>query len=82
VNRVCQPDELDGVVTDLLRTILANGPLAVGSCIEAVNSGLERGLDDACLLEATLFGVGASSDQMREGTTAFLERRKPVFRKE
>ncbi|MEX1311512.1 MAG: enoyl-CoA hydratase-related protein [Candidatus Sulfomarinibacteraceae bacterium] len=82
VNKVCRPDELDGVVTDLLRAILANGPLAVGSCIEAVNSGLEMGLDDACLLEATLFGVGASSDQMREGTTAFLERRKPVFRKD
>jgi len=81
-NVVCEPDELDAVVSDLLASILANGPLAVGSCIEAVNSGLEMGLDDACLLEATLFGVGASSDQMREGTTAFLERRKPEFRKE
>jgi enoyl-CoA hydratase len=81
-NQVCEPDELDGVVNELLGDILANGPLAVGSCIDAVNSGLEMSLDDACLLEATLFGVGASSDQMREGTTAFLERRKPDFRRE
>lgn len=80
-NVVCDPDELDVVVAELLGSILANGPLAVSHCIEAVNSGLEMCLDDACLLEATLFGVGAASDQMREGTTAFLERRKPDFRK-
>jgi len=81
-NLVCEPDELEKVVGDLIASILANGPLAIANCIEAVNSGIEMGLDDACLLEATLFGVGASSDQMREGTTAFLERRKPEFRKE
>jgi enoyl-CoA hydratase len=76
VNLVCET-----VVAELLAKILANGPLAVSHCIEAVNSGLDMGLDDACLLEATLFGVGAASDQMREGTTAFLERRKPQFRR-
>lgn len=81
-NVVCEPDELEGVVGKLLHTILANGPLAVSHCLEAVNSGLDMGLDDACLLEATLFGVGAASDQMREGTSAFLERRKPEFRKD
>lgn len=80
-NLVCDPEELDNVVVELLGTILGNGPLAVSNCLEAVNSGLEMSLDDACLLEATLFGVGAASDQMREGTTAFLERRKPEFRK-
>jgi len=81
VNRVCDLSELEGVVEELLKTVLANGPLAVSHCLEAVNSGLDMGLDDACLLEATLFGVGAASDQMREGTTAFLERRKPEFRR-
>lgn len=81
VNLVCEPSELETVVAELLAKILANGPLAVSHCIEAVNSGLDMGLDDACLLEATLFGVGAASDQMREGTTAFLERRKPQFRR-
>jgi enoyl-CoA hydratase len=81
VNSVCSPDDLEDQVARLLKTIRAQGPLAVSHCLEAVNSGLDMGLDDACLLEATLFGVGAASDQMREGTTAFLERRKPDFGK-
>lgn len=81
VNAVCEPADLDRVVSDTLASIRANGPLAVGLCLEAVNAGLDMGLDDACLLEATLFGVGAASDQMREGTKAFLERRKPEFGK-
>jgi enoyl-CoA hydratase len=80
VNTVCEPDELDGVVSKLLGKILANGPLAVSHCLEAVSYGLDMGLDDACLLEATLFGVGAASSQMREGTSAFLEKRTPDFR--
>ena len=81
VNAVCEPADLDGVVAGILEAVMGNGPLAVSHCIEAVNSGLDMGLDDGCLLEATLFGVGAASEQMREGTTAFLEKRKPEFRK-
>ncbi len=80
VNAVCQPEELTATVTGLMDKILANGPLAVAHCIEAVNHGLDMAFDDGCLLEATLFGVGAASDQMREGTSAFLEKRKAVFR--
>jgi enoyl-CoA hydratase len=80
-NRVCVAAVLHEEVEKLLRAILANGPLAIAHCIEAVNHGLDMAFDDACLLEATLFGVGAASDQMREGTTAFLEKRKPAFRR-
>jgi len=80
VNAVCQPEELTATVNGILGKILANGPLAVAHCIEAVNHGLDMPFDDGCLLEATLFGVGAASDQMAEGTTAFLEKRKAVFR--
>jgi enoyl-CoA hydratase len=79
-NAVVEPGELVAEVDKLLQKILANGPLAVSHCIAAVNHGLEMGFDDACLLEATLFGVGAASEEMTEGTTAFLEKRKPVFR--
>lgn len=80
VNRVVEPVALTQAVTELLQSILANGPVAVGHCIDAVNYGLDMAFDDACLLEATLFGLCAASDQMREGTAAFLEKRKPRFR--
>jgi enoyl-CoA hydratase len=79
VNRVVEPVALTQAVSELLGSILANGPVAVGHCIDAVNYGLDMAFDDACLLEATLFGLCAASDQMREGTSAFLEKRKPRF---
>jgi enoyl-CoA hydratase len=81
VNRVCEVVELTQVVNELVAAILANGPLAVGHCLEAVRFGLDMPLDEACLLEATLFGVGAASEQMKEGTSAFLEKRKADFRR-
>ncbi len=80
VNRVCEPDELEGVVGEFLKPILRNGPLAVAHCIEAVNRGLGLPLDEGCAVEATLFGVGASSPEMTEGTAAFLEKRRADFR--
>jgi len=80
VNSVCDQPDLVATVDKLLGKILANGPLAVSHCIEAVNHGLDLPFEDACLLEATLFGIGAASEQMNEGTSAFLEKRKPEFR--
>ncbi len=80
VNRVCGLDELGDVVGNLSAQVLANGPLAVSNCIEAVNHGLDLPFEDGCLLEATLFGVGAAGDEMREGTAAFLEKRSARFR--
>ena len=80
VNAVCPSPNLTERVNELLKEILANGPLAVGHCIVAVNHGLDMPFEDACLLEATLFGVGAASDEMREGTSAFLEKRRARFR--
>ena len=81
VTRVCEPQELVVAVEKLLRTTLANGPLAVSHCIEAVNHGMAMPFDDGCLLEATLFGLCAASEQMSEGTAAFLEKRKPQFKR-
>jgi enoyl-CoA hydratase len=48
--------------------------------IEVVNRGLEISFDKGQFLEATLFGVIASTDDMREGTTAFLQKRKAEFK--
>jgi enoyl-CoA hydratase len=64
----------------LLRTILENGPLAIRACLEAVDSGLETSLDQALLLEANHFGLLSGTDDMREGTRAFIEKRKAVFK--
>jgi enoyl-CoA hydratase len=80
VNRVVPADTLMAESETLLRGILANGPLAVRLCIEAVDAGLEMSLDEALLLEANHFGLLSSTDDMREGMGAFLEKRTASFR--
>ena len=80
VNRVVPADKLLAESETLLRTILENGPLAIRACLEAVDAGLDTGLDQALLLEANHFGLLSGTGDMREGTKAFLEKRKPVFR--
>ncbi len=80
VNRVVEPVELTQAVTEMLRAVLRNGPLAVAHCIEAVQYGMEAPFDDACVLEATLFGLCAASEDMAEGTAAFLEKRRARFK--
>lgn len=79
VNRVVPAAELLGAANALLQTILANGPLAVAHCIEAVNAGCDLPLADALTLEATAFGLLAATDDKREGTRAFLEKRPARF---
>jgi enoyl-CoA hydratase len=80
VNAVCEPVELTQPVNRMLGLILANGPRAVANCLEAAYHGLDMAFDEGCMLEATLFGVGAGSPEMAEGTAAFLEKRTPNFR--
>ena len=60
---------------------LATGaPVAMRYIISAVNKGVEMPFAEACQYEATLFGLVASTEDMREGTAAFLEKRKPEFK--
>jgi enoyl-CoA hydratase len=80
VNRVVPSDRLLGQTESLLRAILANGPLAVRACLEALDAGAEMGVDQALLLEASYFGLLSGTEDMREGTKAFLEKRKPAFK--
>ena len=82
VNRVVPADRLMAESEQLLRTILENGPLAIRACLEAVDNGLDTGLDEALLLEANLFGLLSGTADMREGTAAFAEKRKAAFRGE
>jgi enoyl-CoA hydratase len=64
----------------LIGQMLANGPLALAQCIEVVNRGADISIEEAMALEAAAFAMLASTDDMREGTSAFLEKRAPTFR--
>jgi enoyl-CoA hydratase len=79
VNRVVPAEQLLPESEQLLTAILANGPLAIRACLEAVDTGLDLGLDQALLLEANLFGLLSGTADMREGTAAFLAKRPPRF---
>jgi len=79
VNRVVPANELLPSATAMLHAMLANGPLAVAYCVESVNRGNDLTLDEALTLEATAFGLLAATDDKREGTQAFLEKRPPRF---
>ncbi len=63
----------------MMRGILAMGPLAVRLAMEAVDQGTEMTLDEGLLLEANHFGLLAATDDMKEGTAAFLEKRAARF---
>ncbi len=80
VNKVCAPEKLLETTEMLLDTIYLKGPVAVKLCIEAVNHGMELTLDEGIHLEANLFGLCFSTDDMKEGTSAFVEKRKPNFK--
>jgi enoyl-CoA hydratase len=60
---------------------LANhAPIALRYIMTAINKGLEMPFAEGCVFEATLFGLIASTEDMREGTAAFLEKRRPEFK--
>jgi len=80
VNRVVPAAELATEARTLAQAIAAKAPIAVRYILEAVAGGLEMSLADAQDYEATLFGLVSTTDDMREGTKAFLEKRKPEFK--
>jgi len=79
VNRVFPKDQLLGEAKAIAARILENGPVAVALCLDAVNRGLEMPLDEALRWEAAQFGLSCATEDIREGTTAFLEKRKAKF---
>jgi len=80
VNHIYEPTELIPAAEALAKKIIANGPLAVKFAMEAIERGVEMPLEEGLFLEATLFGVACATDDMREGTKAFLEKRQAQFR--
>ena len=79
VNRVVPQSELLLTAEQMLRKIAANGPVAVALAIEAVDNGYHAATEDAQRSEATMFGLLASTSDMREGMSAFLEKRAAKF---
>jgi enoyl-CoA hydratase len=80
VNHVYEPAELLPAAETLAKKIIANAPLAVKFTMDAIERGTEMPLEQGQFLEATLFGIIASTEDMREGTRAFLEKRPAQFR--
>jgi enoyl-CoA hydratase len=78
VNYVTTPEELISKTKEILTLILSKSPVAVGKAIEAINSfdHTKAGFDK----EVSLFAESFASEDCKEGTTAFLEKRKPVFK--
>ena len=79
VNRVVAPEETRAAAEELLDTILKNGPIALRFALNAVDQSLEHGIEEGLGLESHLFGLLASTDDMREGMAAFLEKREAEF---
>ena len=80
VNRVVPAADLVKTATEMMKVMIANAPLALAGCIEAVNRGYDTSIGDALAFEATAFGLLAATEDKREGTRAFLEKRPATFK--
>jgi enoyl-CoA hydratase len=80
VNRVVPAAELMASARALAHQLARSAPIAMRYIVNAVNKGSEMPFAEASQYEATLFGLVASTDDMREGTAAFLQKRKPEFK--
>jgi enoyl-CoA hydratase len=79
VNAVVPQAELLDYCRGWLSKVLANGPLALGLVMDAVDTGLYGGIEEGLRFEAAAFGMSAATEDSREGTRAFLEKRRAAF---
>jgi len=80
VNEVVSAADLIGRAEAILKQIMANAPIAVKFSLDAANKGLETSQREGLALEASYFGICAATEDKKEGTSAFLEKRAPKFR--
>ena len=80
VNRVVPAAALMSEARALAEQLAHNAPIATRCILDAVNRGLEMSFAEASAFEASLFGLVTATEDMREGTAAFLEKRKPAFK--
>jgi enoyl-CoA hydratase/carnithine racemase len=79
VNEVVPAADLITRAEAILKQIFANAPIAVRFALESVNKGLEASLAEGLSLEASLFGLCAGTEDKKEGTQAFLQKRAAQF---
>jgi enoyl-CoA hydratase len=80
VNHVVEPAELLARSRELLGSILENAPVAAAAILECVDAGERCGIEEGLRFEAACYAAVSSSEDRREGTSAFLEKRRPVFK--
>jgi enoyl-CoA hydratase/carnithine racemase len=80
VNEIVPAADLITRAEAILKKIGSNAPIAVKFALEAANKGLDTSQGEGSLLEASYFGLCAATEDKKEGTTAFLEKRAPQFR--
>ena len=80
VNHIYEPAELMPAAEAMAKKIAANAPLAVQYSMEAIEHGMEMPQEEGLFLEATLFGLCCATEDMHEGTRAFLEKRPAQFK--
>jgi enoyl-CoA hydratase len=79
-NKVVEPESLLDAAKEIAGKIMKQAPLAVSYSKEAVNQGMNMDLDSACAKEADVFALCFSSEDQKEGASAFLEKRKAAFK--
>jgi len=79
VNRVFPPEELSEGTMKMVQTIISRGPVALRFALEAIDRGANMPLREGEIMECDLFGLAASTADMKEGMAAFLEKRKANF---
>ena len=81
VNHVVSQLELTEAVNSLAKSIIKNGPAAVAASLKCIHMGYDKDLENGLDIELNVFAELFETDEQREGTTAFVEKRKPNFRK-
>src|SRR4051812_19984440 len=79
VNEIVPAADLTTRAEAILKKIASNAPIAIKFAIEAANKGMDASQGEGLLLEASYFGLCAATEDKKEGTTAFLEKRAPKF---
>jgi enoyl-CoA hydratase len=79
VNRIFAADELEAGTLKLAKKLLSRSPVAMRLAMEAIRRGMNMSQQEGEVIESDMFGLASTTDDMREGMTAFLEKRKPEF---